>query len=89
MQDGIMSEIRRVEDKIGPHPDMAAFLTVRDAVRATEGSDAARAYHGSAPVTLYSAEGHEYTIGFDSLLDELLLLAAVDVGQGLTDEARD
>lgn len=45
-------------------------------------------YYDGAPVSLYSDEGYEYWISFASLLDELLTLAAMDVGQGLTDEAR-
>lgn len=85
MRDGMMDEVRRVEEQIGPQPDMAAFLTVRDAVREVTGSDAARAYHDRAPVTLYGDAGQAYTIGFDALMDELLMLAAVDVGWGLTD----
>lgn len=82
----LVTEIGRVEAEIGPHQDIAAFLTVLDALRNTEGSDAARAYHGGSLVTLYSDEGNQYTIGFDSLLEELLTLAAREVGRELTDE---
>ena len=88
MRDELRTQIQRVEEEIGPHPDLSAFVTVHDAVRASAGSDAARAYQGSAPVTLYSDEGHEYSIGFDALLDELLTLAAMDVAQSLADEGR-
>lgn len=85
MSDNLAGEIRRVEAESGPQPDMTAFLTVRQAVRETVGSDAARAYQDGALVTLHSDEGREYTIRFDSLVEELLLVAATDTGLRLTE----
>lgn len=76
--------IARAEEEAGPHPSLDAFLTVHHALGATTGSDAARAYHEGAAVTLYSDEGTPYQIEFSSLLDELLTLAAMDVHRRLT-----
>lgn len=86
MRDGLKSVIDAAESEFGPHPDLTAFLTVRDAVRESEGSDAARAYSDGAQVTLYSDEGHEYRISFSSLMDELLMLAAMDTRARLTEQ---
>ena len=84
MRDSLRTVIAAAESEIGPHPDLTAFLTVRDAVRESEGSDVARAYHDGAQVALYSDEGHEYRISFASLMDELLMLAALDTRARLT-----
>jgi hypothetical protein len=83
-RDAITRMIERVEAETGPQPDLRAFLTVLDAIRASDYSEAAAAFHESAPVTLVSDEDREYTIGFDSLLEELLMLAANDVSMRLT-----
>lgn len=83
-RDAIVQMIASTESQTGPQPDIRAFLTVLDAIRDSDYSEAAAAFHESAPVLLNNDEGNEYTIGFDSLLEELLMLAAADVSKKLT-----
>ncbi|MGO1686474.1 MAG: hypothetical protein ACTHYR_15995 [Brachybacterium sp.] len=86
MSESIKNAVLDAIREVGPHPDLVAFLTVHEAVRTTTSSDAARAYHDGAQVTLYSDEGTEYYISFASLVDELLMLAALDTERRLREE---
>ncbi|MFJ6044522.1 hypothetical protein [Brachybacterium paraconglomeratum] len=76
MRDKLIAVFEDAENEVGSHPDLTAFVTVRDAFRTMWGSEAAYAYREGAQVILYSDEGEPYTISFASLVDELLMLGA-------------